>query len=95
MPGQAETSPKLEVDVPGIALEYIRIADLQFQAKHLDVTKYHLCIWERRDSVAVVLRSKACSADLWIKGSSSATRPDFEVEIRKEDHAVLHANYVR
>lgn len=84
--------PKVTAEFPGASLEWVHIAEAEFQRKRLDVDKYTVSVVEESNSVTVSLSSLDS-----VPGArgSSGIYPGYVVEISKKDLKILRSNYVR
>jgi hypothetical protein len=79
---------------PGSVLKWIHIAEKEFAKHHLDESQYVVRVWERQDSVTVLLKNPGHENDLRTKGDPGPL-PEYEVEIDRRTLRVIHANYER
>jgi hypothetical protein len=79
-------------ELPGSALKWIHIAEVEFAREKLDLDKYRISVEEEGDSVFVILTGLKQP-----KNAVGSVGPDpgYEVEISKKDRKVLRSNYVR
>jgi len=90
---RAQSGPPRELaKFPATALKWILIAEPEFEREKLDVDKYTLTVIEDADSVTVMLIGTDNPPGA--RGSSSRY-PGYEVEIRKKDHKMISAHYIR
>jgi hypothetical protein len=78
----------------GSVLKWIHIAEREFTKQHLDEGKYVVEVWEKQDSVTVLLENPGHENDFSIRGDPGPL-PEYEVEIDRRTGRVIHANYER
>jgi hypothetical protein len=86
------SSLRVIAEFPGVALKWVKIADVEFARQKLDKNNYKIVVVDTDASIVVILDDLE---KLPGTRGSSGKYPGYEVEIRKSDLAIVRSNFVR